>query len=317
MNRRKFLKAVSASTFAAGTTQALARENAATGECVSVAAVQISGYDKVGECPESADPVSIMLPCIQAAGRNKTDLLVFPEYHLGKIAVPGTETQRIADAVRQQNLHLIVGAWELLDEGKFANAALLFGRNGDIVGKYYKTHAAVDSFDKDRIPWTAPPKGHARSWFNKNDPEWIMEKGRDLPVFQLDFGTVGILTCYDGWFPEPWRVLSLKGAEIIVWINGRHGSIEDYIVRSAMFQNEVHVIAANQAYGAGTMIGRYPNIILKRLTKHGQASIEADLDMKTLRSARAHSRNLAQRRPDLYGTLTEPRPNREQYLGTE
>ena len=34
-----------------------------------------------------------------------------------------------------------------------------------------------------------------------NDPEWIMEKGYDLPVFDLDFARVGILTCYDGWFP--------------------------------------------------------------------------------------------------------------------
>jgi len=50
---------------------------------------------------------------------------------------------------------------------------------------------------------------------------WVMKRGDDFPVFDLDFGRVGILTCYDGWFPETFRILSLKGAEILVWINGR------------------------------------------------------------------------------------------------
>jgi len=316
MNRRKFLKLGCASTLAVAANPALAATNKAGGS-VSVAAVQINGYDKVGNCPEGTDPAGVLLPHIQAAGKSSTDLLVFPEYHLGRIAIPGPETARIAQAVKQQNLYVIVGAWELLAGGKFANAALLFGRNGDIVGKYYKTHAAVDKFDEKDVPWTAPPAGRDRSWFLGNDPEWIMEKGQDLPVFPLDFATIGILTCYDGWFPEPWRVLSLKGAEIVVWINGRGGAIEDYIVRSAMFQNEIHVITANQAYGAGTMIGQYPNVILEQLKKPGQGSIKAELDMKTLRSARAHSRNLAQRRPELYKTLTEPGVNRKRYLGTE
>ena len=52
-----------------------------------------------------------------------------------------------------------------------------------------------------------------------------MQRGEDLPVFDLDFGRVGILTCYDGWFPESFRALSLKGAELIVWVNGRRASL--------------------------------------------------------------------------------------------
>jgi len=185
------------------------------------------------------------------------------------------------------------------------------------VGKYYKTHAAVDKYDEGQTPYTARPKDRSPQWFIENDPEWTMEKGQTLPVFDLDFGRIGILTCYDGWFPEPWRVLSLQGAEIIVWINGRGGSIEDYLVRSAMFQNEVHVITANQAYGAGTMIGQYPNAILEHITEPGEAVVRATLDMKTLRNRRAHSRNLAQRRPDLYGTLTEPTMDWDRYVGKE
>jgi len=82
-----------------------------------------------------------------------------------------------------------------------------------------------------------------------------MEAGEELPVFKFDFGTVGILTCYDGWFPEPARVMSLKGAELLIWINGRGNSVEDFIMKSIMFQSHVAMITTNQAYGSGTMIG--------------------------------------------------------------
>ncbi len=280
-------------------------EGARVTEKVSVAAVQIMGYDKVGKAEKDIDPVAVLLPYIEQAGRDQVDLLVFPEYHLGRIQVPGSETERLGRAIAEQNVYVIVGSWELLDGGRFANAALLFDRDGHILGKYYKTHAAVDHFDESRAPWTSPPPGHDTEWFVEHDPEWKMERGGELPVFTLDFGGIAILTCYDGWFPEAWRVLSLRGAEIVVWINGRFGSVEDYLVRSAMFCNEIHVVAANQAYGAGTMIGHYPQAIVKRVDRPGAAYIQADLDLKVLRHARTHSRNRAQRRPDLYGVLVE------------
>ncbi len=283
---------------------------------VTVAAVQLAGYDKVGDIEPGRDPVEALSPHIERAGREGVDLLVFPEYHLGRIRIPGPETERIGAAVREQGLYVIVGSWEVLEGDKYANAALLFGRDGQLAGKYYKTHAAVDKFNDQKMPYTAPPARRSRDWFINEDPEWTMVKGAELPVFELDFGRVGILTCYDGWFPEPWRVLSLKGAELIVWINGRHGGIEDHIVKSAMFQNEVHAVATNQAYGSGTAIGQYPFEILERLEDPGQGYIRATLDMARLRHARAHSRNLAQRRPDLYDTLTEPM-NRERYLGEQ
>jgi beta-ureidopropionase len=83
-----------------------------------------------------------------------------------------------------------------------------------------------------------------------------MERGQDLPVFVLDNGLrVGVMTCYDGCFPETARELSLRGAECIVWINVRGGSVEDFIIQTNMFQSHVAMVATNQAYGAGTMIG--------------------------------------------------------------
>ena len=130
-----------------------------------------------------------------------------------------------------------------------------------------------------------------------------MEAGTDLPVFDLDFARIGIMTCYDGWFPEPPRVLSLRGAEIVVWVNGRRGIVEDFIVRSTMFQSHVAMITANQSYGGGTMIGDGRNQILKQAPARQEAYITATINLARIRQMRSSSRNFAQRRPDLYGEL--------------
>lgn len=290
-------------------TQAAPHKGAAVNrDTVKVAAVQISGYDK-GDLPkEGYDPTEALLPYIDRAGQDGAQLVVFPEYLLGRITVPGPETTKLAQAARKNKIYVIVGCWELYANGTYANTALIFDRSGSIVGKYHKTHAAVDHFEGDP-PWSKPPTGRSWDWFIQNDPEWIMEKGQALPVFEFDFGKVGILTCYDGWFPETARVLSLKGAELLVWINGRRGSVEDFIVKSTMFRSHVAMITTNQAYGGGTMIGDcagWPSRILKRCPDQKESYITATINLKQVRRLRETSRNFQQRRPDLYGEITEP-----------
>ena len=173
-----------------------------------------------------------------------------------------------------------------------------------IVGKYHKTHAAVDQYEGNP-PYSRPPSGKDKVWFIKNDPEWTMDKGMSLPVFDLDFGKVGIMTCYDGWFPEPPRILSLKGAEVLVWINGRGGKVEDFIVKSVMFQSHVAMITTNQAYGSGTMIGNPPSRILEQAADRTESYISGTLNLKRIRQRRSHSRNFQQRRADLYEPLSD------------
>jgi len=274
---------------------------------VKIAAVQMRGYDK-GDLPRPGfDPSGTVIKYIERAGRDHARLVVFPEYILGRITVPGPVTERLGKAANANHLYVIVGCWEVREDGSFANAALLFNPAGELQGRYYKTHAAVDHYEGEP-PWSRPPEGKSRNWFLRNDPEWIMERGHDLPVFELGFGTIGILTCYDGWFSEPFRVLSLKGAELIVWINGRRGSVEDFIVKAEMFRNEVAMVCANQAYGGGTMIGQWPAQILAASREKQESYIVATVDLARVRQTRAHSRNRTQRRPDLYGPICTPLP---------
>jgi predicted amidohydrolase len=277
-------------------------------DVVKVAAVQISGYDKGDIRREGYHPADDFVPYIDRAGKDGAQLVVFPEYVLGHITVPGPATEKIAAAAKANSIYVIVGCWEVFDDGSFANSALVFDRSGTIMGKYRKTHAAIDHFEGSP-PWAHPPAGKTKEWMIRNDPEWIMEIGDDLPVFEFDFGTIGIMTCYDGWFPEPARILSLKGAELLVWINGRGGSVEDFIVKSTMFQSHVAMIATNQAYGSGTMIAdnaKRPGGILARCPDKKEAYISATVNLKRIRTVRASSRNFQQRRPDLYSALAAP-----------
>ncbi|MFO0954184.1 MAG: carbon-nitrogen hydrolase family protein [Isosphaeraceae bacterium] len=272
---------------------------------VKVAAVQMLGYDKAELPRPGYDPTDAVVRSIERAAGDGAQLVVFPEYLFGRISVPGPQTERVSRAAASGKIYVVVGCWEVFADGSYANTALLFDRSGKVAGKYNKVHAAVDQFE-GQPPWSKPPQGKDAEWFLTNDPEWTMKRGKAFPVFDLDFGRVGILTCYDGWFPETSRVLSLNGAELLVWINGRKGSVEDFLVKSSMFQNEVAMVATNQAYGSGTMIGQWPSQILAACTGPGEGYVTATIDLERVRKARRNSRNLRQRRPDAYGEIVKP-----------
>ncbi len=275
---------------------------------VKVAAVQLSGYDKTVTPGLELDVCGKVIPYIERASKDSARLVVFPEYCLGRIKVPGKETEALARAAARNNIYVIIGGWEVFEDGSFSNAIFLFGKDGELMGKYYKTHAAIDKYE-GQPAYSKPPSGKDEQWFLENDPEWIMKRGNKFPVFDLDFAKIGILTCYDGWFPEPFRILSLKGAEILVWANSRFGAVEDYIVKTAIWHNTVSMICTNQAYGSGTMIADWPGIIKASSAETGEHYMKATLDLKRLRNARAYNRNSQQRRPDIYQEILMEVPN--------
>lgn len=256
---------------------------------VKVAAVQC--LPSPGE-----DPADIVVKYINRAAKDGAQLVVFPEYHLGRITIPNESTEKVSAAAQKNSIYVIIGCFENLNEqGEYANNALLFDRSGEIMGRYSKVHAAVGG-----PPFFWPPY--------PEDAEWLMEPGGKFPVFDLDFGRVGILTCYDGYFPETFRILALKGAEILVWINGRGGLVEDFMVKSAMYRNFVNMVCTNQAMGAGTMIGQFPTQILACCPEAREDYITGKLDLLHVRTARKHARMFHQRRPELYGGLVKSYP---------
>lgn len=266
---------------------------------VKVAAVQLDGSP-------AEDLAAKVVAYIERAAKDGAQLVAFPEYLLGKLPATAPAVARVREAARNHRIYVVVGLFEIIDDsGRFGNCAMLIGRDGEILGRYFKVHPAIGG-----PPYFWPPK--------PEDTEQQMAKGDAFPVFDLDFGRVGILTCYDGYFPETFRILALKGAEILVWINSRGGAIEDYLVKTAMVQNYVHVVGVNQAIGAGTTIAQWPTHILQVASNPGETYLCDQLDMSSLRTARKDGgREFHQRRPDLYGELLKTYPVWEQYVSID
>lgn len=106
--------------------------------------------------------------------------------------VPGPSTTYFAGLAKTHRLHLVLSLYER-DAHLIYNAAVLLGPDGALIGKYRKV--------------CLPPGEAAKG----------IAPGRDYPVFDTAFGKVGLMVCYDGFFPEVARELTKNGAEIIAW----------------------------------------------------------------------------------------------------
>ena len=141
-------------------------------------------------------------PHIEDAAAKGADLIVLPEcltyYGLGKTyadcaeSVPGPSTEYFGALAREHDLHIVAGLLER-ERHLIYNVAVLIGPDGKVIGKYRKV---------------ALPRGEIAGGITP---------GKDYPVFETRFGKVGMMVCYDGFFPEVARQLSMKGAEVIAW----------------------------------------------------------------------------------------------------
>ncbi|HSJ03378.1 MAG: carbon-nitrogen hydrolase family protein [Verrucomicrobium sp.] len=148
------------------------------------------------------EKAALFAPLIEDAARQKADFVVLPEtltyYAAGKKMdqcaepVPGSVTDYFGTLAKKHDLYIVAGLIEQ-DRDLIYNVAVLIGPDGAVQGKYRKT----------ALP--------------RSEVEAGVTPGHEFPVFQTRFGKVGMMVCYDGFFPEVARELTLKGAEVIAW----------------------------------------------------------------------------------------------------
>ena len=245
---------------------------------------------------------------IENAAKCNADVVLLPElvlsagyalderYRTVAETIPGPSTDQIAKLARSRKINVIVGLAEKAENEVLYDTAVLFDRTGKIVGSYRKSH-------------TYPPT------------ESIFKRGDELPVFQVDFGTIGILICYDLEFPETARILALKGAEIIFhlvadWPEGVPGLPErifDISFRSRALENRIVIVVSNRVgedpdlksrfYGLSRIIGTKGEIIAG--ADQDERMIVADIDLGQAKREREIYNYFINRRADLYKALTE------------
>ena len=253
----------------------------------------------------NADTALERMPAFfERAAEHGSDLVVFPEYILGrKIPVTHSRVQKFCALARRHRVYAVAGLVEARDNA-WSTTALLVDRTGAIIGDYRKIHPAGGT-----EPHYWPP-------LQKND-ETLGVLGSEFKGFCLDFGTVGILQCYDGYFPEAWGCAAFTGAEILLWINGRRSMVEDAYCISAAHAYGC-VVGANVSNGWNTGFAE-PRVrciaadgsreemrLFPRIPHKGDACVHAAIDLAMLRHHRKHLRTMHQRRPELYGALTQP-----------
>ena len=176
-----------------------------------------------------------------------------------------------------------------LDGEKTYDTAVLIDRRGNIAGKYRKTH----------LPLAEVEDGETA--------------GNEYPVFDTDFGRIGILICWDFFFPEAMRIMRLKGAEVVFLpIAGDPGARHwDIVSRARALDNGVYVVASVSDGADSRIINPDGEVVAN--TTDGLATADLDLSKESRlwwlsvgpADGEAKSLVIEERRPDTYKDLVD------------
>ncbi len=194
----------------------------------------------------------------------------------------------------KHNIHLHIGSTAiLLDDGKIANRAFLFGPDGDVIARYDKIHM----FDVDL--------DNGESWRESS----TYRPGEEAVVASLPFGKLGFAICYDVRFPHLFRQEAQAGAQILTVpaaFTKQTGKAHwEILLRSRAIENGAYVIAAAQAgqhedgretFGHSMVIDPWGRIVANA-GGEGEDIVVADIDLSAVTDARAKIPNLKNVRP--------------------
>ena len=259
------------------------------------------------------------IPFIEDAGKQGVQILCFQEvftqpyfcpsqdrkwYAAAEKIPDGPTTQLMQEYAKKYNMVIVVPIYEEHMTGVYYNTAAVIDADGKYLGKYRKTH----------IPQVDP--GFYEKFFFKPG-------NLGYPVFETAYLKLGVYICYDRHFPEGWRALALNGAEYIVNPSATVAGLSKYLweleqpasaAANGVFIGAINRIGTEEPWASTMNMGEFygssyivnPRGAIEAQASYGDDELlvhEIDLDM--VREVRDTWQFFRDRRPDLYGPLTD------------
>jgi len=258
----------------------------------------------------------------QAAG-NKAELIVLQELHNSRYfcieenpshfdlaePIPGPTTDFISRLAAKYSVIIVSTLFEKRTAGVYHNTAVVFEKDGSIAGKYRKMHIPDD------------PGFYEKYYFTPGDLGFI-------PI-QTSVGKLGVLICWDQWFPEAARLMALAGAEVLIYPTAIGWDPDDgkdeqqrqldawqTIQRAHAIANNLPVVACNrtgiesskeittQFWGNSFICGQQGEI-LARASSDENTIVHATIDLNRTESVRRIWPYFRDRRIDAYEDIKQ------------
>lgn len=224
--------------------------------------------------------------------------------------IQGPSTDYYSQIAKEEKIVLVTSLFEKRTAGLYYNTAIVFDKDGSIAGKYRKMHIPDD------------PGYYEKFYFAPGD--------LGFEPIQTSIGTLGVLVCWDQWYPEAARLMTLKGAEMLIyptaigWDNNdtdeeQQRQLDAWITvqRGHAVANGLHVITVNrvgfephptgpntgiQFWGNSFVAGPQGELLFRAGSKKDETSI-VEIDLNRNEEVRRWWPFLRDRRIDSYETL--------------
>lgn len=232
------------------------------------------------------------------------DVEAYENFQLAE-SIPGDTTQRFEELSKELGVVIIASLFERRAQGLFFNTTAVIDADGQYLGKYRKMHIPDD------------PGYYEKFYFTPGDTGYM--------VFDTMFGKIGVLICWDQWYPEAARITSLMGAEILFYptaigwafsqddeTNREQYDAWQTIQRSHGIANGVHVVSVNRTgvegemqFWGGSFISNPFGTVLYQ-SPHLEEDIKVvEIDLSKTEHYRIHWPYLRDRRIDSYQPITK------------
>ncbi len=218
--------------------------------------------------------------------------------------IPGESTKAFSALAKEKKIVIIAPLFEKASNGKYYNTAAVIDADGKISGTYRKVHIPQDPFF------------YEKNYFESGDQGYC--------VYKTNYANIGVLICYDQWFPEAARINTLKGAEIIFYptaigyIKGHTSSDGDWhdawktVQRAHAIANGVHVASVNRVgeeeelkFWGGSFVCDSFGKMLGEASYTNEEVLVVKVDLSKNKKIQEGWGFLKNRRPDTYNSITE------------